>query len=489
MEGDLIVSLVFGYSLTKAELKLINYLYRVRGAKVEQIVRGLDLFLTHTSIQNVHKYLRSLRMKKLITNFDLPSSHEKVYFLSGEGHHLANLYKFNNSSVPIKGSGFKNDIGEFAYNQYVPPKVYISHFLMHVDFDLIIRKLDRRSRWNFKLKKSELKFKRITNIRSYEGRRGQARIKYQTTNIRSFVNKMKIKSLSYKLIKSPLEPVIKYRDNMHSERKLELKLKGNIYPFYFRPDGEVLINNRQYFIEYDLSTERKKALIEKFKGYKRYFDSLKSENKPLPQTILFITNDFKQRYGMQVRWGTISSAFYEVLKDYALEVNLAYKSLDDVKDYLEYEIAYSPEVHLPLIRKVYDRCIENKQMKLGNSAGTLGDLLYSFTRAESSDLPDNNFPLYLHVKVDGCETKGWIIARKIKKQYEDEKTLKQGHLYKFKEIIPVFSYLSSIPEAVGHSILEPYHEYFESGYIFNLSKLSIEEEQFTILDRRTVDMY
>ncbi|MGN7403199.1 hypothetical protein ACTHO0_25435 [Cytobacillus praedii] len=479
---------IFGYSLTKAEIRIMNYLYRVRGAKVEQIVRGLNLFPTPTSSQNTHKFLRTLRIKKLITNFDLPSTHEKLYYLSSEGYYIAKLHKFNTTRKPIKGSGFHNDIGDFAYGQYLPPKVYISHFLMHVNFDLIIRDLDKRNRWNFMLKKGRNSFRRITNIRAVKNKRkNQHTVARRITNIRTYLTKSKLNRLSSELLKTT--NVIKYRDNMHSERKLEIKIKGNTHPFYFRPDGEVLINNRQYFIEYDLSTERRKALIEKFKGYKRYFDLLKLEKKPLPKTLLFITDDFTQRYGMQIRWGTISSAFYEVLKEYALEVNLAYKSMREVKAYLQHEISFPPELHLPIIKKVYDRCITNKQTILGNSTGTLGHLLYSFTRAEDSQLPNYKYPLYLHVKVEGCETMGWIIAHQIKKQFEDEKTIKKGTLYKFKEIIPVFSFLSDIPEQVGVPILEPFKEYYESGFIFNLTKQAIQEEQITLPDKRSVDIY
>ncbi|WP_066298087.1 replication-relaxation family protein [Bacillus sp. FJAT-29937] len=479
---------IFGYSLTKAEIRIMNYLYRVRGAKVEQIVRGVNLFPTLTSSQNTHKFLRALRIKKLVTNTDLPSSHEKLYYLSGDGYYLAKLLKLNTTKIKIKGTGFHNDVGHFAYNQYVPPKVYTSHFLMHVDFDLIIRDLDKRNRWNFKLKKGKASIKRMTNICALINKKRKLKANtFRIANIRAFVSKTKLRELSRKLLKT--ENVIKYRDNMHSERKLEVNVKGNKHAFYLRPDGEVFINNRQYFIEYDLSTERRKALIEKFKGYKRYFDSLKKENKPLPQTILFITNEFTLRYGMQIRWGTISSAFYEVLKDYATEVNLTYKSLVDVKAYMQHEISYPPEYHFPIIKKVYDRCIANKQTILGNSTGTLGHLLYSFTRAEDSQIPDYKHPLYLHVKVEGCETRGWMIAHQIKKQYEDEKTLKKGTLYKFKEIIPVFSFLSAIPEQVGVPILEPFKDYFESGYIFNLTKQTIQEEQITLPDKRLVDIY
>ncbi|MED3576010.1 hypothetical protein, partial [Cytobacillus praedii] len=86
-------------------------------------------------------------------------------------------------------------------------------------------------------------------------------------------------------------------------------------------------------------------------------------------------------------------------------------------------------------------------------------------------------------------TMGWIIAHQIKKQFEDEKTIKKGTLYKFKEIIPVFSFLSAIPEQVGVPILEPFKEYYESGFIFNLTKQAIQGEQITLPDKRSVDIY
>lgn len=75
-----------------------------------------------------------------------------------------------------------------------------------------------------------------------------------------------------------------------------------------RPDAEVLVNNKVYYLEFDRYTENHDKLVEKFKNYSDYFDTLSKEELKKQGKIIFVVNS---EQGMDRRWNNLVSAYFK----------------------------------------------------------------------------------------------------------------------------------------------------------------------------------
>ena len=125
---------------------------------------------------------------------------------------------------------------------------------------------------------------------------------------------------------------IKHRNNLYAKRKT---WSNHI----LRMDAEVCYGGKNIAIEIDRGSESHQQLIEKFKGYLRYFKDLETKNMEIDfRDILFIVDNIKLRdAGLKRRWLNVMAAFYKAMGDYAFKVDLHFCTLDDAYKLLTYE--------------------------------------------------------------------------------------------------------------------------------------------------------
>lgn len=114
--------------------EILNYLYKVRGANINQIARALNgLSLnqhpTNTQIKNTYALLKKLENYGLIEYFsyktDIRSRERRLYYLSKPG--LVITQSFPNKSILFDKYDYK------TYGLYTPPRKSLAHHIMSVD--------------------------------------------------------------------------------------------------------------------------------------------------------------------------------------------------------------------------------------------------------------------------------------------------------------------------------------------------------------------
>ena len=103
-----------------------------------------------------------------------------------------------------------------------------------------------------------------------------------------------------------------HRNNLYAAKKVGENKK-------LRPDAEVLINNKNYFLEFDRNTESHEKLVEKFSNYSDYFDSLTKEELEKQGKIIFLVD---KEIGIKRRWNNLLSAYFKGLNKYCYRINL-----------------------------------------------------------------------------------------------------------------------------------------------------------------------
>ncbi len=200
----------------------------------------------------------------------------KVFSLTKEGVELAKEALKIDPDLK-DAEGFNHQLGEFSYELQRPPKNRMTHHLLLVDFFLKL---------NF--------------------------IKVKHPNI-----------------------TLDYRDNRYASKRYTITIKGeiedDIKTVFFRPDAELLLQGKRYYAEIDTGSEYLEELKSKFEGYARYFTKLESENRSLPEAIIFVTNEKEHDNHVKRRWKTISSAFLSVMNKWKTRVNLILAPLNHVQ--------------------------------------------------------------------------------------------------------------------------------------------------------------
>ena len=114
--------------------EILKYLYRVRGANINQIARALNRLslnqeTTDTQIKNTYALLKKLENYRLVEYFsyktDIKSRERRLYFLSKKG--LIVAQSFPDEPMLFEKYEYK------SYSLYTPPKKSIAHHLMSVD--------------------------------------------------------------------------------------------------------------------------------------------------------------------------------------------------------------------------------------------------------------------------------------------------------------------------------------------------------------------
>lgn len=128
-----------------------------------------------------------------------------------------------------------------------------------------------------------------------------------------------------------LGETITHRHNLYAARKHRIR-EGIIQ---YRPDAEILINDKVFTVEIDRTTESHEQLKQKFHTYRQYFETIANDSaKELPAGIVFIVESRRREHGIQRRWHNILSAFYSVLSDYSHQVNILLTTIDRVAETL-----------------------------------------------------------------------------------------------------------------------------------------------------------
>lgn len=113
---------------------------------------------------------------------------------------------------------------------------------------------------------------------------------------------------------------VPHRINLYASKPLTGKQR-------LRPDAEVLVNGRVYFLEFDRNTENHEKLIEKFELYKTYFETLSGDELNKLGKIVFVMED---EQGAKRRWNNVLAAFLKVIGSYHNHVQLVMCSLASI---------------------------------------------------------------------------------------------------------------------------------------------------------------
>lgn len=391
-------------------------LYKYRGITIEQLYYSLhpqqlesNFASTEGAIQpsirtplkTLRKHMNDLEEIGLIEHVN-HGRRTKFYYLTKEGLEFTK----NVLDIPVEyiGSGFNDDYGDFEYEKYKPPLSRLVHHLLLTDFFLHCE--------------------RVTSI---------------TPDVD-----------------------LNYRDNRYAHvqyvvKKNELINDTKEANAHFRPDAEIIIDGKRYYIEIDTASERSDHLRKKFEGYARFFSSTGDESRSLPNGIIFVS-EARQRgdYGQRRRWQTLSNAFHEQLFEYSHLINLKSCSVTDVEQILLSETDTQKNARFLMFKnliKYYfiDGNYNGTQMlSVDTSRGWMYGNAY-FNYNQDPDYPH----IYLYLDCCGLDSKPAILIREFKKwldnQNESIEILKAA-----KEIVPVFTYTFGTPYT--HHLNEVNHE-------------------------------
>ncbi|MGG3805833.1 replication-relaxation family protein [Metabacillus fastidiosus] len=449
---------VLGYQLSPKMIKTLDFLYTHRAVTIEQITRGLGYKQTYSSYKNLYNLVVKLKDIKLVDSDDIKHSSKHIYYLTKEGHELMTRYK-NIPSTKI-GMGFNNDLGYFPYDLYKYPQKQTSHFSLIVELSLHVREFNRLPR-----------LKKITNIRSLAQKR-------RMTNIRSIKPEKNIKRIPSKY--KPSQNIhsnalqnkdvhqILFRDNLYASQEFMIQEKNKSIKLHYRPDAEILINNKLYAIEIDRTTERGRVLIDKFIGYRRYFDYLKQNRNPLPLEIVFITEDRDKDYGLNIRWETLTNMFFKILGEYSTKVNLRLITINETKKFLLGETGKG----LKQLKGAVDSLAAKNDFIFGD---TIRRLIGEVT-GDSYIASRDQYHFYYFGKVQGYETINWINALQFKRDIDHYNIKEHGSV--IDNIVPVFFYVDDKPQWVGSEILSKNRKMFERSIFFNIRTLNYYQDTF-----------
>jgi hypothetical protein len=371
--------------LSPKRMDVLKLLYYVRGATAKQLLCMLypdkfpiDLVYdreskisNNSTMKNVRQYLSDLKRQGLIEvePFMMNNRANMLYFLSKEG--LDYIMGHLDIEYRYIGSGFGDDLGYFTYDNYKPPlKRNIFHHLLLVDFFIIVRE---------------------------------------------YMN-------------NTVPGTIQYRDNRYSS--VDYKVKSKSYKH--RPDAELLIEDKLYWIELDRSTESGSSIENKFENFSRYLTHLEEIGHSLPEGIIFITDKKKDLSGKRKRWKTLSTAFYDSMSSFDHRINTIYCDLSELNKIIFQELASEAIVEKRVKEYVKYYLSDQGFIELNHADGLKWDnCLCTVTRLESHD------QLFLYERTNCYETRGVARVAAILEYLQNGKNVPQS-LKRVREVIPIF---------------------------------------------------
>ncbi|CEH28293.1 Uncharacterized protein BN1090_A2_00711 [Aneurinibacillus migulanus] len=384
--------------------QIIKALFQYRGNTAEQLLCALNpmkypygfsksggasrrppkLFKLYTA-------LSEMAAEGLVVKETIPPRNKKyLYSLSRLGLEIAHtLYDIEPGYI---GTGFNNDYGQFSFETYQPPRGRLPHHMLLTDFFLQIERL-----------------------------KGE----YEKLDC-------------------------EYRDNRYIAEKYQWSpdelITDKAKTFFFRPDAELKIQDKIYWVEIDRGTEFLEELKNKFEGYDRYLHYLSNENRPLPEGIIFVTEEREQVHGFKRRWKTITEAFFSKTKQWTSRINLSAIPINKVNEFILRE-AESKYRFNDFAKKIayYLKPIDEQLRLIDEKSGVpWGNAVFSLTTGSVHD------HLFLYERFDGFETRAIARMAEFSSKFSDIKK----HVNEFNKvnaITPVF-YYHSPGEAISFRI-------------------------------------
>lgn len=392
-------------NISPKEYRVMLALFEYRGATIDQLLNILGY--NKSGITNMYKPIQTLNKLGYISAYAIsPKRSKKIYFLTSKGYskmleQLAIPYQYN-------GMGFNKDYGDFPYELYKPPNDLKTHHLLLVDFLIEANKF-----------KQELGKTKGNNH------------------------------------------IFDFRDNRYASREYKKKIKkegalSHYKTYRFRPDAEIEVMSNTCFIEIDLGTERGQNLTKKFEGYKEYFEYLVSQNKELPSSIIFISEEMQNDAQKNRRWQSISKRFLETLEEYATTVNLIYESIDKIQEVFT-RIYTSDEFRRNALANIrdFDKPNGTPIKYIDPSRGfKWGKVSFAIS----------NSTLYPFESIEGYETKGWMLLWKYKEYIENEHIRVNGT--NGSKAIPILLYKNKPPKPIQYIVKMDTQGFFNNHLLF-----------------------
>ncbi|MED0677627.1 replication-relaxation family protein [Aneurinibacillus thermoaerophilus] len=373
--------------------RILKALFKFRGSTAEQLLTALNptqypygFFEKGTTTKRpaklfkIYTALSELCIDGLVVKDPIPPKNKKyLYSLSRLGLEIAHmLYDIEPGYI---GTGYNNDYGDFSYEVYQPPRGRLLHHMLLVDFFLQME-----------------------------------RLKNEYENLNS-----------------------EYRDNRYISEKYQWSpgelIKDDEKSYFFRPDAEIKIQDKVYWVEIDRGTEFFEELKNKFEGYERYLNYLSSMDRHIPEGILFVTEKREQVHGFKRRWKTVTEAFFSKMKGWAARVNLSAISVDKVDEFVLRE-AEEKYRFADFAKKVgYYLSPLNEKLRLidANSGISWERVVFSITPGNESD------HLFIYERFEGFETRAIARVNEFISRFSEIKR-NVREFSRIKAITPVFYY-------------------------------------------------
>jgi DNA-binding PadR family transcriptional regulator len=275
------MSYLIGQHISDHALDCIHFLFKYRGMTATQLAALMyDGSYTLSQEKTIYNSLRKLKQKGLVKSTKLQEgvSRGSLYELTVKG------YEYGKSLVNVElgeeGEGWiirmyeNSSFGDIPYGIYSAPLEQAAHHLLLIEF-----------------------FIRLYN-------------------------------------RDEFREVLDHRLNLYCSENYEWENQSRKY----RPDAEIKFNDGRIFaIEIDRGTESHQQLRDKFRKYRCYFEYLKAQERPLPDGIIFVTEEKRRTYGLNRRWTNLLTAFFEELFPFSNDVNMILTSMDKVDQTITFE--------------------------------------------------------------------------------------------------------------------------------------------------------
>lgn len=311
---------VFGYNLTNHSDRIMETLMSYRGMTAHQLAAMMCVPYHHSLSQekSVYNYLRKLKKQGLVASHKLQANvaSGSLYYLTQKGYEYAK--DLLNIADGKEGTGWTQIYMDYDESQ-----------LGDIPYDLYSPPLKQPA--------------------------------HHLMLIDFFLNLNRIDE----------DKIIKHRNNLYCAKNYQVNGKS----YRYRPDGEVIIDDKRFTIEIDRGTESHEQLLKKFETYKQYLDYCAGSGVLEDiNGIIFVVENKRRDHGIKRRWTNILSAFLKVMGKYRKTINLIMTTIDTTKDtiFFElnrdlYEIKAREEVENLLKRKGFSRIIRWKDNKTGEA--------------------------------------------------------------------------------------------------------------------------
>ena len=342
-----------GYSLAPKTERILKLLLCYRGMTAKQL--AFIFFqteqITLSQEKSIYNDLAKLKKQGLVKSLRLQQNVSKgsLYYLSQAGYDYVkdslNIRAGQTATGWLPPDYGEYDVADLSYDVYLPPLKQTAHHLLLMEF--------------------------FKELYTHSDKVGET---------------------------------ITHRHNLYAARKYKTP-EGMIR---YRPDAEIIINNKIFTIEIDRATESHEQLKQKFQTYRQYFETTANDKEAEhPAGILFIVESRRREQGIQRRWHNILSAFYSVLRDYSHRLNLILTTIDQAADTILFE--REREFHKAQIKDHLKSYIEPNQRSF-------------FLESAESDEP------LLAIAIDGTDTYRLLLCD-VAHEYESSIYRKQMHFH------------------------------------------------------------